>query len=77
MLIETWSGTDGITIVQDNSPQYIISEKNMEWRTFPLEKEIPELPAGDYSFAAAVFTPPSARNPAFFEVPFAIPEGCN
>lgn len=77
MLVETWAGEDGVTHLQDEIPQYVITETILDWRSFPLAKEIPELPPGNYSFLVAVFTPPSARYPAFFEVPFTISEGCN
>lgn len=71
-LVETWANDDGITIVQDETPQYVITEKNPEWRVFTLEKEIPDFAPGHYSFLVAVFTSPSARHPAFFEVPFTV-----
>lgn len=76
MRIETWATSEGITVIQEEHPQYVITEKDIDWQSFTLEKEIPDLGAGDYSYLVAVFTPPSARHPAFFEVPFTISEGC-
>ncbi len=77
MRVETWATAGGRTLIQEEHPQYVITEKNTDWQSFTLEKEVPDLAAGDYSYLVAIFTPPSARNPAFFEVPFAIAEGCN
>lgn len=77
MRVETWATASGRTLIQEENPRYVITEKNTDWQSFTLEKEIPDLAVGDYSYLVAIFTPPSARNPAFFEVPFVISEGCN
>jgi len=75
-VVETWATAEGKNVIWEENPIYAISTGGAGWNSKTIVRKVPTLPAGDFQFLHVATTPASSRHPAYFSVPFEIPESC-